>query len=78
MPDHKWNGSTNQRHFDQMLLGVFNTLLYGVRNLTRFAQPDANMARSISHHEQGAITEAASPFDHLRDAGDLDHSFFQV
>jgi hypothetical protein len=78
MSHHKWNGCSNQRHFDETLLSIFNALLDGIRNFARLAQTDTDMAGSIADHNECSIAKATSTFDYLRDAGNLDDGLLQV
>jgi len=78
MAHHEWNRGSNQRHLNEVFLGILDALLDGIGNFAGLAQTHADMAGSISDYYQRAIAKAAASLDYLRDAGNLDNGLFQV
>ena len=61
-----------------MLFGILHTLANRLRNFARLAQASANMPTAITHHHQGAETEAPTTLDHLGNAADLHHRLLKI
>jgi hypothetical protein len=78
MAHHEGNRGPDQWYFDQMLLGIFDALLDGIRNFAGLTQTYPDVAGSITYYNQRPVAKATSTLDHLRDTGDLDDCFFQV
>jgi hypothetical protein len=76
--DHERDRRTSQRHHDQVLFGILNTLADSLSILSRFAQAVAYMTIMIADNNQRADAETATALDHLGDAAHLHDSLFKV
>ena len=68
------NRALNQRHTEEVLLGLFNTLGDRGRHLLRLAVADANHALAVADDDQSGEAEATTTLDHLGDAVDGHHA----
>src|SRR5262249_40290288 len=62
---------------DEMLLGVLDALADRLGNLACLAEPAADVARTITDHDDRAEAEAPAALDDLCDAVDLDDALLQ-
>src|SRR6202035_1023404 len=59
------DGAADPRHPEEVLLGLFDALGDGGRDLLGLAVPDADHPVAVAHHDQRGEAEATAALDHL-------------
>src|SRR6202035_2285787 len=67
------DGAADPRHPEEVLLGLFDALGDGGRDLLGLAVPDADHPVAVTHHDQRGEAEATAALDHLGHAVDGHH-----
>ena len=63
-----------QRHFDEVLLAIGNTLADGTDHITGFADTNADLTFLVADDNDGPEAHLLTAFDGLGDAADLNHA----
>ena len=71
------DGGADERHPDEVLLGVLDALADGLGHLAGLAQAGADVAVAVADDDDRAEAEAAAALDDLGHAVDLDDPLFE-
>src|SRR5688500_17138036 len=72
------DGRPDERHLDEVLLGVLDALANRLGHFAGLADPGTDRAVAVADDHHRAEAEAAASLDHLAHAVDLDDLLFQV
>jgi hypothetical protein len=72
------DGGAIQRHGDQRLLGLLDTLADGIGHFAGLAHADSNLTLAVTDHDQAAEREPATTLYDFGDAIDLNDAFLEL